>query len=415
MIYTILILFPFMVSAIALPQISMDKGKTNLEKFFVALLIIFCLYFLADAFFTSEKTDYRAMIVLDIVSQYVTLAMIAMLFFFLRALNGKYSSPFVILLLVLPSALMGTASAMVYSMMGIDSAAAFVEAMDKDHGAFPSEFDMPIYHTQQFVCTNIYNTVTLLALLLLITYIIYVLVKNKFHFSDFKDLLNGSNKNPSAAISFLVLLILAICIARISLGRTFLLEHQLIAGIISFMIAVLLYISIWFFGVYANCNRVELHAREEALKTASAKSGNSQAQTQEDVSVVKIEKLVGSPEMPANDEKKAKLLKQFIEYMDTKKPYLNPNLSIDDVADDLKTNRTYISVICNQYYNLAFRDYINRKRIEYAKLKIAEDPNELMDNIATMSGYLSASQFNRKFKEIEGVTPRNWMFNHLRK
>lgn len=413
MIYTIFILIPFMVTLISLPQMLTKKRKTDLEKYFVVQMIIFCLIFLSDFFFTSSRTDYNALVVLNIVAQYLTLGMVSMLFILLRALNGKYSSPFLMLVLAIPGAMMGTASLMLFSIVGIDNAAAFFDAIDKDHGAFPTEFDQTIYHTLSFVSTTLYDTITIIAFLILVGYIIYLLVKNKFRFSDFNDVLKGENRNPSATISFLVALILIFGIIRISLGRNYLIGHQQVAAALSFSFAVLLYLIIWIFWAYANSHRKELLEREAALEAVRLKPLGDKRSS--DGGNVQSGKLIGAPEVPANDDKKARLLQQFVEYMDKYQPFLNPNLSIDDVADGLKTNRTYISVICNQYYNLAFRDYINRRRIEYAKQKIAEDPNELMDNIATMSGYLSASQFNRKFKEIEGVTPRNWMFNHIRK
>ena len=46
--------------------------------------------------------------------------------------------------------------------------------------------------------------------------------------------------------------------------------------------------------------------------------------------------------------------------------------------------------------------------IEYAKDMMRKNPGISLEAIAKSSGFLSTSQFNKKFKELEGITPGAW-------
>jgi AraC-like DNA-binding protein len=98
----------------------------------------------------------------------------------------------------------------------------------------------------------------------------------------------------------------------------------------------------------------------------------------------------------------------FKQYMDKERGYLNPSLSIEEIARVLNTNRTYVSKLVNLYYGMTFRDYLNMKRMEFAKQLMADEPDAALDYIAAKSGFQSSTQFIRKFRETEGLTPTVW-------
>lgn len=64
---------------------------------------------------------------------------------------------------------------------------------------------------------------------------------------------------------------------------------------------------------------------------------------------------------------------QFERYMRLKKPYLNSELRITDLAHELHTNRTYLSAFINQEYDMNFSRQINIRRLEELK-KMSADP-----------------------------------------
>ena len=106
---------------------------------------------------------------------------------------------------------------------------------------------------------------------------------------------------------------------------------------------------------------------------------------------------------------KDNLLDRFNEYMDERKAYLNNELSLEDVAKELNSNRTYISSLIKNSFNTSFRNYINTKRIEEAQKLMQERPQDMLSNIAADSGFTSDSQLIKKFNEIVGMSPRAWL------
>ena len=61
----------------------------------------------------------------------------------------------------------------------------------------------------------------------------------------------------------------------------------------------------------------------------------------------------------------AQLGRQRIEmYLENKKPYLNPEFKITDMARDLLSNRTYISAFINREYGMNFNRFINNYRLK---------------------------------------------------
>jgi len=87
--------------------------------------------------------------------------------------------------------------------------------------------------------------------------------------------------------------------------------------------------------------------------------------------------------------------------------YLNPRLSINDVANAIGTNRTYLSSYFNNELDTTFYDYINNLRIEKASKKLLETYPLTMniDEIAERSGFNSTSTFRRAFMKNTGLSP----------
>lgn len=88
--------------------------------------------------------------------------------------------------------------------------------------------------------------------------------------------------------------------------------------------------------------------------------------------------------------------------------YLRPGLTIKELADTLHTNRTYLSDYINTSLNTTFRDWITRLRIDYAKQRMTNHPEQKIAEIAEASGFMSQSHFMKTFKDKEGCSPAKW-------
>lgn len=105
---------------------------------------------------------------------------------------------------------------------------------------------------------------------------------------------------------------------------------------------------------------------------------------------------------------KGSLASRFRRLMMDEQLFLQPSLTLSDVAERLHTNKTYVSKMVNQYYKLGFPELLNILRIDYAQQFIRSHPNASQEEIARASGFLSASTFNSTFKRISGFTPKVW-------
>ena len=87
--------------------------------------------------------------------------------------------------------------------------------------------------------------------------------------------------------------------------------------------------------------------------------------------------------------------------------YLNPKLSLNELAMGIGTNKSYLSEFLNSQ-GKSFYDYINEYRIAEA-CRILDSANVgdriNMTSVASQSGFNSISTFNRYFYKIKEMTP----------
>jgi AraC-like DNA-binding protein len=79
-------------------------------------------------------------------------------------------------------------------------------------------------------------------------------------------------------------------------------------------------------------------------------------------------------------------------------------ISLGSVAGDLGISKNQVSGIVKKTTGIEFPEFINRKRIEYAK-ELLLGKNMTIEEIAKAAGYNYSYYFIRIFKSLEGVTP----------
>jgi PAS domain S-box-containing protein len=100
--------------------------------------------------------------------------------------------------------------------------------------------------------------------------------------------------------------------------------------------------------------------------------------------------------------------------MEAEQKYLNPNLTLKSVSDQLSTNTKYLSQVVNHHAGTNFQRFVNSFRIEAVKQKIADEQyrNLTLFGIALQCGFKNKSTFYKVFKEETGITPREYLKNH---
>lgn len=99
---------------------------------------------------------------------------------------------------------------------------------------------------------------------------------------------------------------------------------------------------------------------------------------------------------------------ELYELFDQKHLYLNPVLTLSDVARELGTNRTYLSAYLNNDLETTFFDFVNNHRLSYASMLLKEYPQMTLEQVAEKSGFNSLSTFRRSFMKKYGCTPHSY-------
>lgn len=146
------------------------------------------------------------------------------------------------------------------------------------------------------------------------------------------------------------------------------------------------------------------------------------------VTVIAIEEnslqLPGGSKQPSRyensslDEQDISRYKEFlINYLEQEKPYTDPDLKLQNLADHLGIPLYQVSQIINTELHQNFYDLINSLRINEAKRKLI-DPTQQQTNIITIAydvGFNSKSTFNSAFKKYAKMTPSQFRQSQMAK
>ncbi|MCB0732646.1 MAG: helix-turn-helix transcriptional regulator, partial [Ignavibacteriae bacterium] len=98
-------------------------------------------------------------------------------------------------------------------------------------------------------------------------------------------------------------------------------------------------------------------------------------------------------------------------YLRENKSFLNPQLNLSGLAEQVEIHPNKLSFIINEKTGNNFNEFINGFRLEHFK-SIANDPeykNITILGLAYESGFNSKSVFNSYFKKTVGKTPKAWL------
>lgn len=92
----------------------------------------------------------------------------------------------------------------------------------------------------------------------------------------------------------------------------------------------------------------------------------------------------------------------------TEKIYTNPDLSIQDLAAEIGTNRSYISSTINTFYNRNFCSYINHYRFQELADTLIKENDYSHKELATKCGFGSIDSMKRTVKMKTGLSMKEW-------
>lgn len=116
-------------------------------------------------------------------------------------------------------------------------------------------------------------------------------------------------------------------------------------------------------------------------------------------------------------ERAQEYLQRLEAYVQHEKPYLNANLTLEELAKSLSIPRHYLTQVLNEQLHKNFYTYINEYRVAEVKRHL-RDPNKAhvtLLSIAYDSGFNSKSTFNTVFKKFTNITPSQFRKLHAPK
>jgi AraC-like DNA-binding protein len=99
--------------------------------------------------------------------------------------------------------------------------------------------------------------------------------------------------------------------------------------------------------------------------------------------------------------------KKVLDYMQSNKPYLAPELTLEELATQLSLKHRILSQTINESPGHNFYEFINRYRIKEASRLLTNPKDEKIAVLEVLYevGLNSKSSFNTLFKKYTGLTP----------
>lgn len=100
-----------------------------------------------------------------------------------------------------------------------------------------------------------------------------------------------------------------------------------------------------------------------------------------------------------------------IKYLTTSEAYLNPDLTLQDVAKETDIYSKTISKAINVILGKNFFEVVNKLRVEKSKeiLLDYKENNLTIDLVASKCGFNTHRTFYNAFRKCEGITPSQWL------
>jgi AraC-like DNA-binding protein len=185
-------------------------------------------------------------------------------------------------------------------------------------------------------------------------------------------------------------LILSLCTGLLALLAVALPGHPVAVCLLSALL-LLLYVLLYYRALTGRCLLLS-RRREKIVKRmiSNIEDSSRQALSGDDREEI---------------EKEKNIFEKITNIMVSHRPFLDPDYSIQDLADTTYINKTYVSKTINNISGKNFRQFVNCYRVQYAMELLEENPRLSVIELAEKSGFHSSVTFTMAFKLNMGETP----------
>lgn len=387
---------PFTVCIAWLLIVVVRGCRYHADRLLASVMLLLSIGFFSGANNLSVNPDLRRQVIMNTVLEFTSLAVVPLVCFYIRSLVEDVYERALSYLMLLPAVLITTANVLLICIMGLDNTAELFNGLFHNLIS-PDDLDR-MQKVFVLVSYLIYRAVFLVMLVAAMMFMVFWLRLNKFrpgHVWGF--LKKGRTSFTANIVCVLFMVYFALWGLCIVYNEPFLNIYSPWSVAWSVSVAVVLFLVGYVVTVPSLPGGYMTKERLRHPFTAIRQT------TQEYLGAID-----SGPIAEGTQSGYDKLMESFKQLMIVDKGYLDPSLSVDEISRQLNTNRTYVSKLVNVYYGMPFRDYLNHLRIEYAKQLMTDEPDAVIDYISVKSGFQSSTQFIRKFRELEGLTPTVW-------
>lgn len=447
MLYNFLIFLPVAICVFWVAILSQMASRISAYHTLTALLVVLAAYLFTDSCYAaSVGVSYGLLAQVGLLAQLVGPCVPPLMWIYLYRLRSHDHIPSAHLLWLVFSAMLFGSGFSLMMVAGPEAIQTFIEHL------YTKGFDETLRYRNTtvysyYIVTAIAFRVVLGAELLFYGINILLLMHRENlrprHLGKF---FNGGSTRVLEIQVFLIILLALLQVSKMFLFRDLLMEHPWIPALFSLILSTVLYLffHVSLFSARERISLREVHsafrfnfnpetkdefveeimadlveeAEEEALMRIKDKIGHNLnvEEWQHPTTAVEPPKSLANNifSAVAKSWEDDSLLSRFENMMLHEQAFLEPGLTLIDVAERLHSNKTYVSRLVNNTYNLAFPDLINTLRVDYAEQYIVAHRDAKQAEIATACGFISASSFNNTFKKVTGMTPKIWLatFDH---
>lgn len=388
-LHIVLILLSPLLALMWSVMLLVKKDRLQAHVLMGILLLLFTIaYFLFISYFTPA-----ANMVSGICYMFFALAIPPMHVFFFKIITdpeGIQSKDFI---LFAPNIAIVLITIILNMIMGRDAADALFHSLILNEPiSVPAEYITTTWKVLGFVCYTCFRYLLLSEIVIMTVWAFLRIRKYNLTIDDYYS--DTERRGKKQNIIVFCTMMISLFAALGLLAKPF---HEIDDNRILFItMSICVSVGIFFTGYYSY--QIRFTAEQLAEQIAQKDQQEKEAGT-----------FIQKPDnLPVNEKLYAQCIMRLKELMETQKAYLDPELSLIDVASDIGTNRTYLAQIIHYYYDCSFSDYINLQRIEHSEVMLQNHKELSMLDIATQSGYLTLSSFYRNFQKFTGTTPTKW-------
>ena len=126
------------------------------------------------------------------------------------------------------------------------------------------------------------------------------------------------------------------------------------------------------------------------------------------VESLKISHVEVSNDGTKGDEQYKDIYERLVAYFEESKPFLNGDLTLNDVVKVVFTNKLYISRAISLYTGRNFCQFVNYYRVTYSVHLFRNNPDMKIVELANASGFNSVVSFNMAFRLYMNENPSDW-------